>query len=323
MKNYLSTKKGSSPRTSLPRGLRYMLIAVAIAIVLFFVVPKLVSSVVSIVLYPFEATRVWVLESSSSFPQYWRDRHALVLELEEAKQQAAISQGAENTVAKLQAENEEFRKLCQAVPEERVIARVVGRPPELPYDVMMIDRGTDFGVVENAAVYAGVDQVIGYVSRVYAHSALVTLVTTASFQSVAYIIGPNIYTYAEGMGGGMLRVAVPQGLSLHKGDTVMLPALDSGVYGTIQEIVTSPTKPEQYGYVPLPDSLQSLQYVSVGKEAIVPHSYAEAQEQVTKLRTDLFRVELPPGVLVTPEGTSTATTTASTSVQQHATSSLH
>jgi cell shape-determining protein MreC len=281
----------------------------AVALVLVFVVPRVVLSVVSIVLYPFEATRVWVLESSSSFPQYWRDRHELVAELEAAKQKIAVSEGVENTAVKLQAENEEFRKLCKAVPEERVIARVVGRPPELPYDVMMLDRGSDFGVVENAPVYAGADQVIGYVSRVYTHTALVTLVTTASFQSIAYIIGPNIYTYAEGMGGGMLRVAVPQGLALTKGDTVILPALDSGVYGTIQEIVTSPTKPEQYGYVPLPNSLQSLQYVSVGKEAIVPHNFVEAQEQVAKLRTDLFAVDLPPGVLVTPEAATTSTST--------------
>jgi cell shape-determining protein MreC len=295
------------------------LAAVGVALLLLFVLPKVVTTAVSIVLYPFEATRVWVLESSSSFPQYWRDRRDLLAELEAAKQKIAVTEGAENTAAKLQAENEEFRKLCKAVPEERVIARVVGRPPELPYDVMMLDRGTDFGIVESAPVFAGTDQVIGYVSRVYAHTALVTLVTTASFQSIAYIIGPNIYTYAEGMGGGILRVAVPQGLTLTKGDTVILPALDSGVYGTIQEIVTSPTKPEQYGYVPLSNNLQSMQYVSVGHEAIIPHSYADAQEQVTKLRQDLFAVELPPGVLVTPELGTTSPAIASTSIHASST----
>jgi cell shape-determining protein MreC len=297
------------------------MLIVAGAFLLLLVLPRLLSSVVAVVLYPFDVTRVWVLESSNSLPQYLRDRHALLTELETLKEKVAVTEGAENTVSKLQAENEQFRQLCKAVPEERVIARVVGRPPELPYDVMMLDEGYNAGVIEDAPVYAGTDQVIGYISRVYAKTSLVTLVTTASFESVAYIIGPNIYTHAEGIGGGILRVAVPQGITLSKGNTVILPALDSGVYGTIQEVVTSPTKPEQYGYVPLAINIQGLQYVSIGREPITPHSYADAQTVVAKIRSDLFMVDLPPGVLVTPEVASTtvsttsslASTTASTS----------
>jgi hypothetical protein len=131
---------------------------------------------------------------------------------------------------------------------------------------------------------------------------------------MAYIIGPNIYTYAEGMGGGMLRVQVPQGVPLSVGDTVILPAIDSGVYGAIAEVTTSPTQPEQYGYVPMINNLQSMQYVSIGNEAIVPHSYEEAEVLVEAVRADLFTVDLPPGVLVTPEiqSTTTPTTTPAT-----------
>jgi cell shape-determining protein MreC len=288
-----------------------VLAGLLVALLLLFVVPKFVRGVVGLVLYPFEVTRIWFLESSDSLPSYIRERRILVEELENLKQQVAISAGTENTLAKLQTENEQFRLLCEAVPDERVIARVVGRPPQLPYDVLMLDRGFEHGVIEQAPVYVGSDQVIGYISRVYEKTALVTLVSTAGFESMAYIIGPNIYTYAEGMGGGMLRVSVPQGVPLTLGDTVILPAIDSGVYGAIAEITTSPTQPEQYGFVPMVNNLQSMQYVSIGREAIVPHSYEEAEVLVEKVRSELFRVELPPGVLVTPEliATSTATST--------------
>ncbi len=310
MKNYLSTKRGNSRRTSLPKSLRFALGAILILLVLFFVVPRLVFGVVSVVMYPFEAMRLWVLESEDSLPQYLRERHTLVAEIEALQQQVAVSGGTENTLTKLKVENEQFRQLCAAVPEERIIARVVGRPPQLPYDVIMLDRGMTHGVVESAPVFVGNDQVIGYVSRVYEKTALVTLVSTAQFESMAYIIGPNIYTYAHGVGSGMLRVVVPQGIPLTVGDTVILPAIDSGVYGTIAHIETSPTQPEQYGYVPMQQNLQSLQYVSIGREPIVPHSYEEAEALVDGVREELFRINLPAGVLVTPEvATSSAATT--------------
>jgi cell shape-determining protein MreC len=280
-------------------------------------VPKLVLGVVGVVVYPFEAMRVWVLESSDSLPSYLRERHVLIKEMEALEQRVAIAEGTENSLAKLQVENEQFRLLCNAVPEERVIARVVGRPPELPYDIMMLDRGYTHGVLEQAPVFVGSDQVIGYVSRVYAETALVTLVTTAGFESMAYIIGPNIYTYAEGMGGGMMRVQVPQGIPLSVGNTVMLPAIDSGVYGHIAEVVTSPTQPEQFGYVPLSTNLQSMQYVSVGRSPIVTHTYEEAEALIDEVKADLFAINLPPGVLVTPEvGSSTASSSASSTDNQ-------
>ncbi len=310
MKNYLSTKRGSSRQHFLPRGLRIALLCLALLVVLFYLVPKVVFGVVSTVVYPFELARLWVLESQDSLPFYLRDRHALIEQIEDLEQQVAVSGGTENTLSKLKVENEQFRLLCEAVPEERIIARVVGRPPKLPYDVIMLDRGSDHGVVAEAPVFVGSDQVIGYVSRVYTKTALVTLVSTAQFESMAYIMGPNIYTFARGVGGGMMRVVVPQGVPLSVGDTVILPAIDSGVYGTVAYIETSPTQPEQYGYVPMQQNLQSLQYVSIGQEPIVPHSYEEAESLLETLRTDLFAVTLPPGVLVTPQTvTSTATNT--------------
>jgi hypothetical protein len=138
----------------------------------------------------------------------------------------------------------------------------------------------------------------------------VTLVTTPGFSSSAYVIGPNIYTFAEGMGGGILRVRVPQGIMLRTGDMVLLPAIDSGIYGVISYIETSATQPEQYGFVTTNIPTQSLYYVSVGKEGIVPNTFSDAELLVDTTRETLFTVDVPLDVLVTPEtSTSSASTT--------------
>jgi cell shape-determining protein MreC len=245
MKKSSLIKKANSRHTSGARKLVLVICALLFAIVLYFVVPKLVSGAVAVIWYPFDAARVWVAESGSSLPQFLRARSALIDELEALKIKAATEQGTENTIKKLQIENDELRELAGAVPDARVLARVIGRPGTLPYDIVMLDRGRMHGITENAPVFLGADQVIGFVSKVNEKTSFVTLITTSGFTSSAYVIGPNIYTFAEGMGSGILRVRVPQGIMLRTGDMVLLPAIDSGVYGVVSHIETSILKHQQ------------------------------------------------------------------------------
>lgn len=284
--------------------------------VVFLVAPYIFRGVAAAFWYPFDSVRTWVEESGSSLPQYLRDRSALVAELEALKVRVSTEQGNANTLKKLQVENSEFRTQIGAVPEARVLARVIGRPNQLPYDMLMIDRGANHSVTLNAPVFLGSDQVIGFVSKVFEKTSLVTLVTTPGFVSSAYVVGPDIYTFAEGMGGGVLRVRIPQGILLQTGDLVVLPALDSGVYGDVSLVVAAPTQPEQYGYVSVDTPLQSLYYVSVGAEPVVTHTFAQAEKVVADVTSGLFTVAVPPDILVTPEHASTTYVTASTSVLQ-------
>ncbi len=325
MPKYSLIKKGSSRRASSVRNLQRIALALALVAAAAFVMPKVLTGLAQLVFAPFDAVRIWVTQSQDSLPQYLRDRHALIQEIEILKASVATDQGDQNTIRKLQFENEQLRSLVGEIPEERDLARVIARPNQLPYDMVMLDRGSEEGVVEGAPVFVGQDQLIGVVSDVRTNTSLVTLVTTSGFTSTAYVMGANIYTYAEGMGGGIMRVRIPQDIPLHVGDIVMLPAVNStGVFGAVAAIENSPTQPEQYGYVPLKVSLQSLQYVSIGRESIVPQTYEEARAQVDLTLSKLLQVDLPPGVLVTPEtetASTTATSTASTTLDLATTTS--
>ena len=310
MKKSLLIKKANSRHISGARRLVLVLVAGLLCLALYLLVPKLVVGTVALVWYPFDVFRVWVAESGSSLPQYIRERGLLLEELENLKIKVATEAGTENTIKKLQVENDELRELAGAVPDARVLARVIGRPGTLPYDIVMLDRGSSHGIILNTPVFLGADQVIGFVSKVNAKTSFVTLVTTPGFTSSAYVIGPNIYTFAEGMGSGILRVRVPQGIMLRTDDMVLLPAIDSGIYGVVSHIETSATQPEQYGFVTTSIPIQSLYYVSVGKEPIIPHSFEQAKDLVDDVTQKFFIVDVPLDVLVTPESsTSTATAT--------------
>ena len=331
MKTSLLTKKANSRRTLLIRRAVLLVIGLLLLVVSAVVLPMVVRGVATIVWYPFDVVRVWVAESGSSLPQYIRDRRTLLSELETYKVADATGRGNESTIKKLQIENDEFRKQLGAVPAERLLARVVARPNQLPYDMLMLDRGSVHGVVIDAPVFVGKDQVIGFVSTVHAETALVTLLSTPGFTASAYVFGPNIYTVTEGMGGGVLRVRVPQGILLQPHNVVVLPAIDSGVYGEVAYVEAAPSQPEQYGYVRTSIPLQSLYYVSVGRQPIVTHSFEEAKTVVANNASKLFSVAVPANELVVPEsytvigGTTTVRTATSgaTSTAGTATTTSH
>jgi cell shape-determining protein MreC len=272
-----------------------------LGILLAYTVPQFVRFSVALFWLPYDAVRLWVLESQDSLPTYLRERHTLDARIRELEGALAIARGSEQTVTKLEYENQELRTLLGAVPEARILARVIARPNQLPYDVVMIDRGERNGVLLHAPVYTGRDQIIGFVTKVFDRTSHVTLVTTPGFEATAYVYGPNIYTTTEGMGSGVLRVRVPQGIALNETDLVIFPAIDSGVFGSIIRVETSPTKPERYGYVLADTALQSLQYVSVGRESVQTHSFAEAQAVVAETAARLFSIDVPVASLVTPE----------------------
>jgi cell shape-determining protein MreC len=314
MKTSLLTKKANSRRILLIKRSLLAVGVIVVGVLLVMVVPIVIRVTVGVVWYPFDVVRVWMAESGSSLPQYIRERSTLIAELESYKIANSTERGDESTIKKLQIENDSFRTQLGAIPKERLLARVIARPNQLPYDMLMLDRGRDHGVIENAPVFLGKDQVIGFVSIVHDKTSLVTLLTTPGFVASAYVFGPNIYTETEGMGGGILRVRVPQGIVLSEHNLVMMPALDSGVYGEIAYVEAAPSQPEQYGYVRTAVPLQSLYYVTVAREGMVTHTFTEAKDLVANVKSSLFSVAVPPSELVVPETYSASSSVSSTTV---------
>lgn len=320
MKKFSLTTKGSSHRTSPTKKRIGALTIVGVSVLLaLWLLPYVFAGLAAIMITPIQRTSVWLSESTGNLPMYFRDRASLIAELHALEEELALQQGVEHSIGLLTKENEELRGLLNDDGEERILAAVISRPNALPYDVISIDQGTRDGVKLNAPVYIGENRVIGRVAKVFSQSALVELVTTPGAVTSVFIVGPDIYTNAIGMGGGQLRVGVPQGINLQVGDSVVLPAVQSGVFGTISHLESLPTRPEQYGFVSTNVPLQSMRYVAVGSTQLEPVTFAEAEAVVDTVLSDLFTVPVPEGVLVLPER---ATSTATTSLESVATGTV-
>lgn len=299
MRNYLLKTKESSRRNS---RFKYIISIVALVAVLSIGVSlfgRVFSGVSALVIMPFYATQNWFAQSTAPLPLYFRGRNELINEINRLKEQIAIESGKEATITLLTDENERLTELLRGANEaERIIASIVAQPPRVPYDVLLINKGGNDGVEEGDPVLYGRDSVIGIVVSVYASGALVELFSSPKMEFTAYIIGPDVYAAAVGLGGGVIRVSVPQGITLSEGNVVVLPQLQGGIVGSVVRVESEPTEPEQYGYVVAKTPLQSLRFVSVGNEPFTRLTYEEAEALRPTWVADFLQIsDIPPEVL--------------------------
>jgi cell shape-determining protein MreC len=308
MKNFSLKTKRNSHLSSANRSIYKTVVLVVVSLLLIFIFRGIFGSALSSVTMGVERISNYLNTSSASLPTYIRDRKELQNEINRLRQEVAAQSGSESTIARLSFENEELRSFVGDTKNERILAGVVARPPTVPYDLLVIDRGSDHGILEGAPVYHEKNHVIGVVSKVYSESALVTLFSSSGTETTVYLYGPNVFAYAYGEGGGVIRISVPQGITLTEGDPVVLPSIHSSDIGVIERIVSVPAEPEQSAFVTFPVSLQSVRTVSVERSVIDIQSYEDVVPNVS-LINDRFNIAVP-DIVRSEMNTTTPTSTA-------------
>ena len=308
MRTFSSRERMSSRRNfRRQKNIVYGIVVTVVLLFVLFFADAVVGSFTSRITTPIKEAKLWVQDVGKNVFSYTQSREDLARERVRLQEELAAEGSEQEIIRNLRLENEELRLLLNTESPERVAAGVIMRPNETPYDTLLIDRGSRHGIQENAVVYTADDFAIGFVHKVFPTSSLVALVTTPGITSTAYILGPDIYTQAEGMGGGALVVSVPQGITLAVDDLVVLPSIDGGIFGSVSHIEAFESSPEQYGFVTSPIPLSSIRFVSVSATPLANVSFEMAENIVRDLKTELLVVDVPKEVLIS---TSTATTTS-------------
>ncbi len=320
MKNFSVKTKENSYRNSSSggQGKKYLVWVITALIVLIFA-KDVVQGMTSLVTTTLYTIRHYVATSGATIPVFIRSRIELQDRIQELEQKIASQNGMDATLNYISLENEELRGLLGGTSVSRIVAGVIARPPLTPYDTVVLDRGSEDGIVLHAPVFHDGGTAIGYVKSVSGHTSFVTLFSSPGVKTTVYVFGSQIFTTAYGEGGGVVRLSVPQGIVLEEGSPVILPTLDSGVLGTISEIQSISTEPEQHAYVTLGAPLQSMRLVAVGTRAVEQVSYDEAIANIETAEEELFHIEVGEelreystlGVLPDSLGSTTASTSPS------------
>lgn len=124
---------------------------------------------------------------------------------------------------------------------EGIVAGVMARPPVSPYDVLVIDRGTDEGVVTGSQVSGAGGIPIGVVAATSKHSARVLLYSAPGHISSAWIGDERIAVEITGEGSGAFRAEVARDVAVHEGDQVYFMGPGALPSGTVVKVSKDPS----------------------------------------------------------------------------------
>ena len=128
-----------SRRNSDSRRIKILLTVIVSTILLGFILPSVIRFVSGVVLYPVVQVETWFAQSNQVLPTLWRDKIEMQKEIDTLTQTVAISGQLNLTQQRLFDENNRLRSLIGAGTSPRIVAVVIARPGELPYDLLQID----------------------------------------------------------------------------------------------------------------------------------------------------------------------------------------
>lgn len=167
----------------------------------------------------------------------------------------------------LKAENEQLRALAHLVEgsggaaSTGVTAPVVSSVQSSPYGTFLIGAGAADGITRGSYVITSGGFVVGLVSDMGPHTAVVAELFAPNTSLNATVGGAAIA--AHGSGGGNARAQVPRGLSIVVGDPVLSPELGQRPIGIVGNIASSSASASQDVSISLPVNLASLVYVYI------------------------------------------------------------
>lgn len=219
------------------------------------------------------ARPLWNLKSAivskvDSYGAYFASKKQLQKEVEMLR--------AENTKFKLDvvdrnALNDENIKLKELFSRKKDIQTILGvviaRPGQSLYDSLIVDVGSDHGILTGSRVFVEGQTLVGYVDAVYEKTIKVAMYS-APGQVVDAIASPsNIPLSMKGRGGGNFEIELPRDVDLQVGTSIVFPGIHPYILGLVGDVTFDPRDPFQTVLVSLPINIQHIKFVEIEQVA--------------------------------------------------------
>ena len=202
---------------------------------------------------------------NSNFAEYFNSKQTLIeeksaldLKLFELGNLSAI-----NVI--LQSENDLLKNLLgrKEGTLSTVLATVLVKPPQTPYDTLLVDIGADYQVKVGDKVIANSNIYVGEISEVEEHSAKVTLYSTPGRELPVTLGANSISAQAVGIGGGNFNISLPKEVDIKEGDTITVPSIISNIFGIVEKVDSKEKDSAQTVLFKSPINISELKFVEV------------------------------------------------------------
>jgi len=175
------------------------------------------------ILYPLFKTGGYFYNTVGWIPKFFSDKNMIIEEnknlLSEKENYRLIMVDYES----IKYENQKLRDELEVKPAGNFItASVVARPPQMPLDSLLLDRGTEDGINNGDFVLVGERILIGRVAKATGNKAVVALSSFANVASYGCIARTNEPLEIKGMGGGNIEAKIPIDFDIVVGDKIMV-----------------------------------------------------------------------------------------------------
>ncbi len=122
-----------------------------------------------------------------------------------------------------------------------ITASILTRPPQSPYDLIIVDAGQQEEVVEGARVALPEGPEIGVVSQVFPSFSRVKLFSTPNEKTQAILERHEVPVELVGAGGGNFKIVVPRDTQVEVGDRILSTGLKATLLAVVADVSQEPT----------------------------------------------------------------------------------
>jgi cell shape-determining protein MreC len=204
-----------------------------------FVASSGIRSLVPLIFSPFLKAGDYFYKSFGNVPKFFTEKNKLI---EENDQLLSIIENDDlNKIdyESVKLENQRLRTELGLKPAGDFVAvSVIARPPQVPLDTLVLDKGTMDAIDNENFVLAGERILIGKIVKVSKNKSTLALNSFAGVVSSGFVVRTNEPIDIKGTGGGNMEVKVPIDFDIVVGDKIMMNGATSyllAMVGAIEE----------------------------------------------------------------------------------------
>ncbi|MCK6462207.1 MAG: rod shape-determining protein MreC [Candidatus Pacebacteria bacterium] len=263
-KTYLQDKGRKKNRKA--KVWAYLLIAVIVSGVYLDSVRWALVKTVSTVSYPFVFAGKTV-SSKLGFVSYpFKSKGEMLREIEYLESRNAELESQLLLAETFREENEELKSfLGQTNNREYILGSVVFRPPQSPYDVIIVDAGSENGVAVGMRAVAYSNIMVGSVAEVLPKTSKIRLISFTGQETGVLIGDSGVPATAAGIGGGNMEIRIPSSVSASTSDKIITGGSFPLLVGAAEKIEADDLSPFKRILFRVPVNLNEIKSIMLEK----------------------------------------------------------
>jgi len=223
---------------------------------------------------PFSATYVFLKDKSGNIGAFYHSRTYLV---EENKRLVFLIEENREKLSLFESLRLEHESLLSSYGRNQlvasgtlILANVILKPPQSPYDVLVVDVGADRRVTVGQQVFSQGGIPAGRVTGVFGSTAKIALFSSVGEKTHLALERTGESLSVEGRGGGNFETEVGQEMDIVVGDRVVLSQFNGAVVASVVEVEANPTSASRRVFLHSAINVFKLRWVEIAHALFIP-----------------------------------------------------